>query len=96
MIYAGSLLGLYLVEEMGRFFKAVKAARPGAFLRILSVSPPNQGADALERAGVEEADFDIVAVAPAEVPRHLSRARIGRFVSQTRFRADRSFPHENS
>lgn len=77
VIYAGSLIGLYLVEEMGRFFKAVKAARPNAFLRILSVSPPAQGTEALKRAGLEESDFEIIAVTPAEVPRYLSGARLG-------------------
>ena len=77
VVYAGSLVGLYLVEEMGRFFKAVKAQRPNAFLRILSVSPPKQGADALKRAGLDEGDFEITAVAPHDVPRHLSHAQLG-------------------
>lgn len=77
VIYAGSLIGLYLVEEMGRFFKAVKAERPDAFLRILSVSPPNEGAKALKRAGLSEGDFEITAVTPDEVPRHLNHARVG-------------------
>ncbi len=31
VVYAGSLLGLYLVEEMGRFFKALKGLRPMLF-----------------------------------------------------------------
>ena len=77
VVYAGSLVGLYLVEEMGRFFKAVKAQRPNAFLRILSVSPPEQGADALKSAGLDEGDFEILAVAPHDVPRHLSQAQLG-------------------
>lgn len=77
VIYAGSLMGLYLVEEMGRFFKAVKAQRPNAFLRILSVSPAEHGTNALRRAGLDERDFEIIAVSPDEVPLHLRHARLG-------------------
>ncbi len=77
VVYAGSLLGLYLVEEMGRFFKAVKAERPDAFLRILSVSPPGPGIDALKRAGLRDDDFEIISVPPDEVPKYLSGARLG-------------------
>ncbi len=77
IVYAGSLGGLYLVEEMGRFFKALKERRPDAFLRILSVSPPQQGAAALKRAGLDESEFWIGRAAPAEVPAYLKRARLG-------------------
>jgi glycosyltransferase involved in cell wall biosynthesis len=77
VVYAGSLIGLYLVEEMGRFFKAVKSLQPDAFLRILSVSPPEQGAHALRRAGLDENDFEILAVSPEQVPFHLNQARLG-------------------
>lgn len=77
VVYAGSLIGLYLVEEMGRFFKAVKSLQPDAFLRILSVSSPEQGAKALRRAGLEATDFEILAVPPEQVPLHLSGARLG-------------------
>ncbi len=77
IIYSGSLMGLYLVEEMGRFFQAIKALRPDAFLRILSVSPAEHGIAALKRAGLDENDFAIEAVAPADVPKHLRRARLG-------------------
>lgn len=77
VVYAGSLIGLYLVEEMGRFFRAVKSLQPDAFLRILSVSPPEQGANALRRAGLEDKDFEILAVPPEQVPLHLRGARLG-------------------
>jgi glycosyltransferase involved in cell wall biosynthesis len=77
VVYAGSLVGLYLVEEMGRFFQAIKKKRPEAFLRILSVSPREQGAAALKRAGLDETDFEIRAIPPSDVPAHLGRARLG-------------------
>ncbi|HYJ85713.1 MAG TPA: glycosyltransferase [Pyrinomonadaceae bacterium] len=77
VVYAGSLMGLYLVEEMGRFFRAVKSQRPNAFLRILSLSPPHEGREALKRAGLDESDFEIQAVSPEGVPEYLRRARLG-------------------
>jgi glycosyltransferase involved in cell wall biosynthesis len=77
VVYAGSLGGLYLVEEMGRFFKALKELRPDAFFCILSISPPEQAAAALKRAGLSDRDFDIRAVSPTEVPAYLRRARLG-------------------
>jgi glycosyltransferase involved in cell wall biosynthesis len=77
VIYAGSLIGLYLVDEMGRFFNAVKALEPTAFLRILSMTPADSGAAALMRAGVSTADFKITAATPEEVASYLKRARLG-------------------
>ena len=77
VVYAGSLIGLYLVEEMGRFFEAIKRQRPGAFLRLLSISPPEPAIAALNRAGLNEDDFEIRAVSPADVPAHLRQARLG-------------------
>ncbi len=77
VIYAGSLVGLYLVEEIGRFFKALKERQPNAFLRLLSVSPPEQGANLLRQAGLNADDFWIGAVAAAEVPSYLRRASLG-------------------
>lgn len=77
VVYAGSLIGLYLVKEMGRFFRAVKALRPDAFLRILSMSPPQQGIEALHSAGVDDSDFEIIAVPPDKVPSFLAHAHVG-------------------
>lgn len=77
VVYAGSLIGLYLVEEMGRFFKAVKALEPKAFLRILSLTPAEQGKSALLRAGLSAGDFEITTATPEQVPLYLSQARLG-------------------
>jgi glycosyltransferase involved in cell wall biosynthesis len=77
IVYAGSLTGLYLVKEMGRFFLAVKARRREAYLRILTVSSPEEGAAALLSVGLRAEDFEIKAVSPQDVPRYLSRARLG-------------------
>lgn len=75
--YAGSVTGLYLLEEMGRFFLAVREERPDAFFHIMTASEPGEAADRLKRVGLSPDDFQIGAVAPMEVPTHLGRARLG-------------------
>jgi glycosyltransferase involved in cell wall biosynthesis len=77
LIYAGSLVGLYMVEEMGRFFMMIKERLPNAFLRILSASPPEQGANQLRLAGLNQDDFWIGFVPAAEVPAFLRQANLG-------------------
>jgi glycosyltransferase involved in cell wall biosynthesis len=77
VVSAGSVTGLYLLEEMGRFFLAVKRQRPDAFLRILTTSSREQAAATLERTGLNAEDFWVGAVKPAEVPAYLRRARLG-------------------
>ena len=77
VVTAGSVTGLYLLEEMGRFFLAVKRQHPGAFLRILTMSSATEAAATLERAGLSREDFWIGGVKPAEVPAYLQRARLG-------------------
>jgi glycosyltransferase involved in cell wall biosynthesis len=77
VVYAGSATGLYLLEEMGRFFKALRAERPQAFLRVLTVSSAPDVAAKLLRAGLSEEDFWIGSVSPSEVPSYLRRARLG-------------------
>jgi glycosyltransferase involved in cell wall biosynthesis len=77
VVSAGSVTGLYLLEEMGRFFLALKRHRPDAFLRILTTSSHEQAAETLKRAGLDTKDFWIGAVKPLEVPAYLKRARLG-------------------
>jgi glycosyltransferase involved in cell wall biosynthesis len=77
VVSAGSVTGLYLLEEMGRFFLALKRHRPDAFLRILTMSSATAAAATLERVGLSAEDFWIGAVQPAEVPAYLRRARLG-------------------
>jgi glycosyltransferase involved in cell wall biosynthesis len=77
VIYAGSVTGLYLLEEMGRFFLELRAREPRAFLRILTTSSATEAGERLRRVGLEEKDFRIGSVSPREVPRYLRRARLG-------------------
>lgn len=77
VVYAGSVTGLYLVEEMGRFFLALRRQKPDAFLRILTPESPTQACEVLERMGVSLSDCWIGAVRPEEIPDVLRRARLG-------------------
>ncbi len=75
--YAGSVTGLYMLEEMGKFFLALRKQWPETFLRILTVSPAVAAAERLRRAGLSDDDFWIGAVPPDEVPYHLKRSMLG-------------------
>ena len=77
VIYAGSVTGLYLLAEMARFFLAVRAREPKAFLRILTMSNDVEAAAQLRRVGLTSDQFWVGKVSSDEVPRHLSRARLG-------------------
>ena len=77
LVYAGSVVGLYMLEEMALFFLALKERQPDARFRVLTHGPRAQVATVLQRAGVREADFEVVAVAPDEIPQNLSRASLG-------------------
>src|SRR5947209_6932427 len=52
VVYAGSVVGLYLLEEMARFFLAVRALSPGAFFRVLTTSDAERAAARLRSAGL--------------------------------------------
>jgi glycosyltransferase involved in cell wall biosynthesis len=77
VVYAGSVKGLYMLEEMARFFLAVRALRPDAFFRVLTTSSAEATADVLRRAGLRDEDFGVGGVGADEVPRVLRRARLG-------------------
>ena len=77
LVYAGAVTGLYLLDEIGKFFLAVRARRPDAFLRILTTSDATKAAATLHEVGLSDSDFWIGPVPPAEVPRYLRRARLG-------------------
>ncbi len=77
VIYAGSVTGLYMLEEMGRFFAALRTREPRAFLRILTMSPRDDAAARLGQAGLSPDQFWIGKVSVDEVPRQLRRARLG-------------------
>lgn len=77
VVYAGSVTGLYLLEEMGRFFLKIRERRNDAFLRVLTQSSVGEAAERLIRVGLSKDDFWIGAVGPMEVPAYLAQAQLG-------------------
>ena len=77
VVYAGSVTGLYLLEEMGRFFLTLKARQPDAHWRILTSSNHESARARLERVGLRERDFEIISASPEEVPGYLRQAKVG-------------------
>lgn len=77
VVYAGSVTGLYLLEEMGRFFLELKELRPDAFFRVLTHSSKEFAENVLRSCGLGPEDFNISSVPPSEVRHWLSRAHVG-------------------
>jgi glycosyltransferase involved in cell wall biosynthesis len=77
VVYAGAATGLYLLEEMARFFLAVRGLRPRAFFRVLTRSDAGHVSEVLRRAGLSDEEFRVGPVEPSEVPVYLKRARLG-------------------
>jgi glycosyltransferase involved in cell wall biosynthesis len=69
LVYAGSWSGLYLADEMLRFFSALRCVRPHG--RFLVLAPPGQPLP-VPGNGVEA-----IHATPDQVPRLLTRARAG-------------------
>src|SRR4051812_12034734 len=67
VVYAGSVAGLSLLEEMGRFFLELRSRQPSAFLRILTTSSRSDTTARLQHVGLDSNDFRIGAARPAEV-----------------------------
>lgn len=77
VIYAGSVTGLYLLEEMAQFFLTLQQRQPHAVLRILTGANRAEVAARLQSAGLNEESFLVMSARPAEVPSYLRRARLG-------------------
>ena len=77
IIYAGSVTGLYLFDEMIRFFLVLKKRWPQAFFRVLTGSANDQVKQKLYDSGLTDRDFWVGFVAPSDLPQFLSRAKVG-------------------
>lgn len=77
VVYAGSVTGLYLLEEMAAFFRALRALEPRAFLRILTTSSRDEATARLRSAGLAPDEFWVGGVNATEVPSYLRRASLG-------------------
>src|SRR5688572_30465038 len=52
VVYAGSVTGLYLLEEMGRFFLALRARKTDAYFQILTSTGHLPAAQVLQSLGI--------------------------------------------
>ncbi|MEP6568706.1 MAG: glycosyltransferase [Acidobacteriota bacterium] len=77
VVYAGSVTGLYLLEEMAAFFISLRAHEPHALLRILTTTSADEASQRLRNAGLAPDDFWVGCVSAGEVPAYLRRARLG-------------------
>ena len=74
IVYAGSVTGLYLLEEMGQFVLALQTLRPGAFLRVLTWAPAIDVFERLRQTGLSPDHFWVGAAAPEDVKTYLRGA----------------------
>jgi glycosyltransferase involved in cell wall biosynthesis len=77
VIYAGSAAGLYLLEEMARFFLALRRERSDAFLRILTTTPRDSVIATLSREGLSRDDFWVGSASADCAPAYIRKARLG-------------------
>jgi len=77
VVYAGSTAGLYLFEAVGRLFLHLRALRPGAFLRVLPTTAPEEATRILLGVGLVRNDFAVSPTSPEGVPAFLRRASLG-------------------
>lgn len=76
LIYAGSVSGLYLLEEMCGFFLELKKRRADAFFRILTKHPAEETAKTFRKMGIAAGDFEVLPVKPTEVGTYIRRASL--------------------
>jgi glycosyltransferase involved in cell wall biosynthesis len=76
LIYAGSVSGLYLLEEMCAFFLELKKRKPDAFFRILTKHPAEETAKAFQKLGIAADDYEVLSVKPTEVGTYIKQASL--------------------
>lgn len=76
LIYAGSVTGLYMLEEMGRFFLALKKRRPDAFFRVLTATSPDYVSKTFNALGIDESDYKVQKVSPEEILNVMKKAHL--------------------
>jgi len=77
LVYAGSVTGLYLLEEMVDFFFELKSLRQNAFFRVLTKGDRSLVEEVFRKKGVAPEDFKVESVRPGEVIERMRRARLG-------------------
>ena len=74
IVYVGKLGGVYLVEEMARFFAALRRHAPDCLFRVATQSVPDALTAALARVGLCESCVEIGGVPPEQMASMLSAA----------------------
>ena len=92
LIYAGSVTGLYMLEEMGKLFLELKKRQPDAFFRILTGSSPDVVGKIFEPLGIDSTDFLVQKVSPHEVLNFLQKAHLAISFRQPTFSQIASSP----
>jgi glycosyltransferase involved in cell wall biosynthesis len=77
LVYAGSIVGLYQLDEMARFFIALHQKIPGSFFRILTTGAAQTAVDRLRDIGVPASTFSVGSVPARDVPALLSESHAG-------------------
>jgi glycosyltransferase involved in cell wall biosynthesis len=77
LIYAGSIVGRYQLDEMARFFIALHQNIPGSFFRILTSGAAQTTIDRLKDIGVPASAFSVGSAPAREMPALLSGSHVG-------------------
>jgi glycosyltransferase involved in cell wall biosynthesis len=76
IVYVGSFGGWYLTDEMSDFLVVAQEQDPATFSLILTQSPGELVSKKLVQLGIDQQDFLVTQVTPAQVPRYLQAADI--------------------
>ncbi len=79
LVYAGSLGGWYLAEQMVDFFGVGLRKHPDLHFLVLTQSDHRLIADVFQAKGISEDSYTVLTVPPDEVAQHLNLADIGIF-----------------
>jgi glycosyltransferase involved in cell wall biosynthesis len=77
VVYAGSVTGLYLLEEMARFFLEISRRDDKARFRVLTKTAREYVSEVFRRVGIKDESYDIAYVEPGALPSYLRRAKLG-------------------
>jgi glycosyltransferase involved in cell wall biosynthesis len=76
LVYAGSVTGLYMLEQMGRLFLELKATCADAFFRVLTAGDPEYVRRVFNGIGISEADFSVEKIPPADILNVIGRSEV--------------------
>jgi glycosyltransferase involved in cell wall biosynthesis len=75
-VYVGSFGGWYMTDEMTKFLAHAHREDPNTFSMILTQSRPEEVVERMRGLGLQDGDYFVGKVAPADVPRYLRAADV--------------------